>query len=1814
MEAKRSDKISVASKRSLRSSAASTSSLTRARAKVEAARTRLAFAEQEAKAKIERAAKEADHQREKADREATYQLEKTKKDAELEALTIRREAAIAEAEAAVWEAADATENYVVLNEVGPSEEDKMERTVEYITSHFNPQSYKGHLSTDSPAQAAIKASQSPNQPPGNLSHTNSNRSTQPFYPQGAPTASHSGPTTEHLAQYLARRDLVSSSLYQFDDQPEQYRAWQSSYNSATQGLGLTATEELDLMTKWLGRESSNHVKRQRSVYITNPFIALMKVWERLQECYAAPEIIEKALFERLDNFPRVSGKEQVKLRELPDLLMEVQCAKEDDYLPALSYLDTAHVIEPIVAKLPYGLQEKWISFPPFEFFSKFVCSEARKRNDSTKYPISVHKTDVASTSPSINKGVSDLNKSCPIHGKPHPLKRCKAFRAKTLEERRAFLKEKGICFKCCGSTTHLAKDCPNAVKCLECDSTWHDSAMHPGPAPQVCGTGNISWSCSKICLAKLYPKGQPDKAIKAYVILDDRSNRSLTRSSLFELFNIERKPYSYYLKTCSGIVETYGRRAEDFVVESLDGTIMIPLPPLIECNDIPNNRCEIPTPNAARHHPHLVKVAEHIPEVDPTAEILLLLGRDIIRVHKVRDQVNGPHNAPFAQRLDLGWVLVGEVCLGNAHKPTVNIYKTTVLDNGRPFLLKPCTSFLHIKEKFHHGREARDRFSETSKSAEETLGQTVFSHTEQNHKLASSIEDDIFLKLMDKEVYRNESNSWVAPLPFKQPRQRLSNNREQAVRRFASLQHSLNKKPEMQQQYVAFMGKMLENDHAEAAPLLGENEECWYLPTFGVYHPRKPDQIRVVFDSSAKHLGVSLNDVLLTGPDLNNSLLGVLMRFRKEKVAIVADIQQMFHCFLVREDHRNYLRFLWYKDNDTTKEIVDYRMKVNVFGNSPSPAVAIYGLRRAIREGAQEHGTDTVDFVERHFYVDDGLHSVSTDAEAIDLLSRTQTSLAESNLRLHKFASNSQAVLEAFPSEDCATIAKGVDLGGEAAPAQRSLGLLWEIASDTFTFSVANNIKPFTRCGVLSMVNSVFDPLGFLAPVTIQGRLLLRELTDELSEWDVPLPEDKFSKWKAWQDSLQELRHLHVPRAYTAASLAKAVHTELCVFSDASIKAIGAVAYLKAVPEDGQTHIGFVMAKSKLAPQSEPTIPRLELCAAVLAVEMADLIHDELNLKLDYTKFYTDSKVVLGYIYNESRRFYVYYVRTEDNSADHASRSISASFLAQTTWLKGPNFLLNPLDKPDPVRSFDLVKPELDTDIRVQVRSYATKLQEKSLSTERFLRFSSFDSLVQAIALLIHIVRSFKLSKNTDKCKGWHKCDLSRTPDELSLAKEVIIAAVQRRAFSKEFETLNANKSVSPNSSLHRLSPTLQNNLICVGGRLKNANLDIGEKNPIILPKDNHISLLLVRHHHAEVKHQGRHLTEGAVRAAGLWLLGGKMLINSVLHKCITCRKLRGKMQEQRMANLPQECLQTCPPFTYVGLDVFGPWCITTRRTRGGQAESKRWAILFSCMSSRAVHIEVIESMDTSSCINALRCLFAIRGPAKQLLSDRGTNFMGACRELGMSAVQRYLKLQGCSWEFNPPHASQMGGSWERLIGVARRILDSMFLEQHTRLTHEVLCTLMAEVTAIINARPLIPVSNDPEDPFILSPSMLLTQKTGVPPPPGDFTDKDLLTKQWRQVQSLANKFWNRWSQEYLPTLQRHKKWTKSHKNLQVGDIVLLKHSEATRNNWPMAMITKAFSGDDGRVRKVELRTTDQGLSKTFFRPVSQVVLLLTKD
>ncbi|KAI7813336.1 hypothetical protein IRJ41_016654 [Triplophysa rosa] len=463
----------------------------------------------------------------------------------------------------------------------------------------------------------------------------------------------------------------------------------------------------------------------------------------------------------------------------------------------------------------------------------------------------------------------------------------------------------------------------------------------------------------------------------------------------------------------------------------------------------------------------------------------------------------------------------------------------------------------------------------------------------------------------------------------------------------------------------------------------------------------------------------------------------------------------------------------------------------------------------------------------------------------------------------------------------------------------------------------------------------------------------------------------------------------------------------------------------------------------------------------------------------------------------------------------------------------------------------------------------------------------------------------------------------------MAQAKEVILRSVQKSVFPEEYSALKRHDEVSQNSPLFSLSPVLdKDRLIRVGGRLTHAPVVSDEKNPIIVPGRHYISTLLIRHFDDQVKHQGRLFTEGALRTAGFWLMNGKRSISSVIHKCVVCRKLRGMTETQKMADLSEERLSPSPPFTYVGLDVFGPFTVTARRTRGGHAESKcwaipYWAILFTCMSTRAIHIEVIESLDTSSCINALRRFFAIRGPVKQFRSDCGTNFTGASKELGFSKMvkdtemQKYLNNCSCSWEFNPPHAPHMGGAWERLIGVVKRILNSMLMQHgSSSLSHEVLCTFMAEISAIINARPLIPISSDPESPLILTPAMLLTQKVGTPPSPGNLSGNDMLRQQWKQVQSLAENFWYRWRREYLPTLQSRRKWNSTHPNIQEGDLVLLKDNQSPRNNWPMALVSKVFPSTDGKVRKVELKVSKSGSGKDvkYLRPITAVILLLSKD
>lgn len=1677
--------------------------------------------------------------------------------------------------------------------------------------------------------------------------------------------------TNEFTRFLLKKDLLLSRLYHFTDRPETYRLWKASFKSIVTEMELNPFEELDLIIKWLGPDSHQYATNIRAANADNPSTGLQRVWERLEQRFGSPEILEDSIKKRVESFPVLTNKDNKRLYELVDLMSEIESIKQNETFAQLfAYYDSSSGVLPIVNKLPYSLKEKWIGhaanykkrhnipFPPFSIFVDFIKEMCIIKNDpSLCYDIPLDKipqktifnkpTVFTKKTEVYSEDAPTKQKICPLHNTKHSLNSCRAFRDKTIDERRTFIRKNNLCFRCCESTYHRARDCKVEVSCSECKSDKHPTALHityisrtlseSGTTPeehtpyggesskventiinkctQICGSSFPGKSCAKIVLVKVHRRNQPEKSVKMYAIIDDQSNHSLAKTEFFDLLQINSEAVTYNLNSCSGKIESTGRVANDCVVKTIDGKTQLNLPPLLECQNIPEIKEEIPTPEVAAAYSHMKDLVSEIPQIDINIKTLLLIGRDLVEAHHVYDQRIGPRHSPFAQKLALGWVIVGEVCLGNFHKSKyVNVNKTYLLSDGRTSLFTPCYSSYNVK---HPIKE----FEQDS----------VFQLTKEDNKPGLSIDDRKFINIMNNEFYKNRFDKWTAPLPFRPDKPKLPNNRSAVQRRAKILGSSLSKDTAKRQLFLKFMEKVFQSGHAEKAPNLLPEEECWYLPIFGVFHPQKPGRVRCVFDSSAKQNNISLNDVLITGPDLTNSLLGILLRFRKEAIAITADIEHMFYCFYVHEDYRNFLRFFWYKDNDPRNEMIEYRMCVHVFGNSPSPAIATYGLRKTVENSE----LDVKKFVTNNFYVDDALTSLSTASEAVSLMKRTQSALKHGGLNLHKVVSNSKEVMRQFSPEKLDKSVKNLDPGNNTLPMQRSLGLQWDLNTDTFTFSVKKDQKPFTRRGVLSVINSIFDPIGFLAPVTIQGKLILKDLITSINGWDDPLNIQYLPKWESWKESLSQLQYVHIPRTYLKlpwSTTKKEVH----IFSDASEQTIAAVAYLITSLPNETSQIGFVMGKAKIAPSSGHTIPRLELCAAVIATEIAETISYQLDIPLESFKFYTDSKVVLGYIGNQTRRFHTYvsnrvekirrssepkqwrYIPTNLNPADCATRYIHAKDIRNSVWLKGPIQFFNfSAQNIEPIDIYPLVHPEGDTELKQDFVTLKVEIKRKScLGSSRFARFSSWRRLVEAIARLTHIATSFS---GIDTCKKWHLCSVFKSVEHFQEAETLIIRVVQHETYGKELEAINQKKSLPKESHILKLDPFLDEyGILRVGGRLNKSNIPSVERNPIIVPAKHHIAILLVRLHHTSVQHQGRHITEGAIRSAGLWIVGGKRLISSIIFKCVVCRKLRGKFVCQKMADLPSDRLEQAAPFTYVGVDTFGPWQIVARRTRGGFANSKRWAILFTCLTIRAIHIEVVESLSSSAFINALRRFLALRGTVKEFRSDRGTNFVGACEELQMNAIQvergeiqNYLYNKGTVWKFNSPHSSHMGGVWERMIGIARRILEPMLCNEKN-LTHEVLITVLAEVTAIVNSRPLVPVSYDSEVPEIISPNKLLTLKSDLDVQPSEIIETQNLYKfQWQRVKHLANIFWNRWRKEFLQSLQSRRKWHNVQDNIQEGDLVLLKDKDVGRVCWPVARIKRVFPDSDGKVRKVEVSVIKENGLSNYIRPIVDLVLLM---
>ena len=988
--------------------------------------------------------------------------------------------------------------------------------------------------------------------------------------------------------------------------------------------------------------------------------------------------------------------------------------------------------------------------------------------------------------------------------------------------------------------------------------------------------------------------------------------------------------------------------------------------------------------------------------------------------------------------------------------------------------------------------------------------------------------------------------------------------------------------------------------------------EVWYIPVFHVTHPKK-DKIRLVFDSSAKFQGLSLNDTLLSGPDLINRLKTVLIRFRTGTVGFAADIESMFYCFHLEHSDRNKSRFFWFKENDHNEKLIEYRGKVHLFGNTSSPALAIMGLHFAVNNDS--NSTDEVkDFVTNHFYVDDGLMSTDSTEQAINILRNTQKTLSKYNIRLHKISSNSLDVLNSFSSSDLSESTISI---GENTAMQQALGLCWNVKQDCLVIHTKIPDRPFTKRGILATVNSIFDPLGLVSPIVLAGKIIQRKVIPSKKDpnpatanlgWDDELPLEYLQMWTDWKKSLDQLLGLSVPRCYHSRDFGIPERREIHMFSDASLQAIGHVAYLRLFNGDN-VEVALICAGSKVAPKGATTVPRLELCAAVEASLAAKYIMEVLSLSSDQVFLYSDSTVVLGYLSNTHKRFSGYvtrrinlilkqfpsstwnYVPTDTNPADIASRPQTVSSLQQSPWFDGPCFLHELSEKNADKHFSSESLPETLNEFKTLSTCVKHPMCGMSRITERVSSWNKAKRITKiALSFAYNVLEKWKQKKNEH---------IAPRIVTLSDAEEVLLKNMQVHEYPDVINLLKASKSLPSNHNLSQLNPFLdEKNIIRVGGRLRFSELPYSQRFPIILPKNHPVTTSILRCVHEKVYHQGRVITLAALRGDGYFIQQGSKVLKKFLKDCVTCQRLRGQYLQQIMSELPSDRLARTPPFLNSAMDVFGPFFITEGyTTRRNSATKKLWALLFTCLASRAIHIEPLPSLDISAFRNAFRRFTCVRGPCKRLRSDKGTNFVGAFNQqaqLPLEKLEEEFAKFDVEWVFNPPKASHFGGVFERKIGSIKRIIDACLLQIGPRaMTRDELTTFLQEASSIVNHTPLSHISADPNDPVPISPATLLLQReSNCQPSIGEFSEKDLFSyasRRWRRIQYLSDVFWKKWQSDYIQSLTSRSKWTKPRRDLQTGDIVLMKDSSSKRNNWPLAKILSVKHSSDGHVRSVSL-------------------------
>ncbi|XP_067634925.1 uncharacterized protein [Eurosta solidaginis] len=1084
---------------------------------------------------------------------------------------------------------------------------------------------------------------------------------------------------------------------------------------------------------------------------------------------------------------------------------------------------------------------------------------------------------------------------------------------------------------------------------------------------------------------------------------------------------------------------------------------------------------------------------------------------------------------------------------------------------------------------------------------------------------------------LETHTFELQQKRYVVQLPLRRDWDRIGSNRVTALQRYLRLEQRFRREPELKEKYKAFVNEYIAKDWLMLATRPPEGK-AYYIPHHAILK-----KFRVVFDASCStDTGVSLNDVQMIGPKLQRDLIDLLWGFRLYAYGISADIKQMFPQVKISPRNWDLQRIFW---RDHTEKIREYWLTRVTFGMASAPFCAVRAMQQCARDNAVKW-PQAAEVVLNNFYMDDCLSGADTEEELLSLCKQLQQILVAGGFELCKWRSNSNHVQRSLNLES-----NDNDHWFNTYNEASVLGLKWIPSTDELSFAVKSltDVDPdsWTKRMVLSITARIFDPDGLASPFIIKAKILLQNIWQEKLGWDAILPEPIKTMWQKIFSQIHQFNSVRVPRWI---GFSRRLDIALHGFADASIQAFGAAIYAVIYDNELVTS-NLLLAKSRVAPLKKETIPRLELRAATLLGELMQRVmtigetHHKIKIHSAYC--WSDSMVVLCWLKRDSASLKQFvanrvlqikrntttckwrYVTTDANPADPISRGVSMDELINSElWWKGPEFLRLPEamwpKTPDEVH--EEVRTSVNNECRVRVSRESrgagyqpmvgisvVVIKDQSL----LYRYSSFTRVIRVTAWVFRFVRNCRAPSETRR-KSYLEIS------ELEGALAIWIKQEQRDHFGDDIRQMEHigqgvgnSKGLRLSNAIEALTPFLRDGILRMRGRLQEADLPDCQRNPAILPGKGRLAWLIAHSTHLQLLHCGAQQLTAALRQK-YWIIGMRTLSRSLIKHCVKCERLKAKTCEQMMGNLPACRVRPARPFLHSGVDYAGPIQVRPDRRRGNVV-LKGYIAVFVCMVSKAVHLEFVSDLSTNAFLMAFIRFTSRYGHCLHLWSDNGTNFVGAERELSRmlqtwrgSDLFEQLSTRQTEWHFITPSAPHQGGLWEAAVKATkyhlRRVMGARLL------TIEAMQTLLAEIGAVLNSRPLCAQSADPQDLNPLTPGHLLIGEALVPALgeqiPVERPENRL--SYWQSRQLITQRFWKLWSDSYLHELQQRPKWREARQNMKVGDLVVIKNEVTPPTLWKMGRVTALHPGSDGLVRNVTIWTGQNTIS----RPVQKLCIL----